>query len=67
MENKDYIKYTIDALIHEVQLLIDIEIEEASKLKGYENLELTEIPTIDVYISIIKLLIQIKNKKDESI
>lgn len=60
MENKAYIKHTIDALIHEVQVLIDLEIEEASKLKGYENLELKELPIIDTYISIIKLLIQIK-------
>lgn len=67
MENKAYIKHTIDALIHEVQVLIDLEIEEASKLKGYENLELKELPIIDTYISIIKLLIQIKKQKNESI
>jgi AMMECR1 domain-containing protein len=67
MNNKDYIKYTIDALIHELQLLIDLEIEEASKIKRYENLELNEVPAIDVYVTIIKLLTQIKNKKNESI
>jgi hypothetical protein len=67
MENKEYIKYTIDALIQEIQVLIDLEIDEASKLKDYENIKLNEITVIDLYISIIKLLTQIKNKKNESI
>lgn len=67
MENKEYIIYTIDALIIELQNLIDIEVEDVYKLKEYEKITLNEISIIDTYMSIINLLKQIKNKKNESI
>lgn len=67
MESKEYIQYTIDALIDEIRILIDLEIQEVSKLRKYENIELDELPRVDIYISIIKLLNQLNNKTNECI
>ena len=64
MEANQYIKGTLDALINELEILIDLEVEIASRSKEYENIKLSEVPRIDKYITIIKLL---KKIKDESI
>lgn len=64
MKNNQYIQITLEALIYELEHLIDLEIETASIIKGYENIKLSEITRIDKYINIIKLL---KQLKDESI
>lgn len=65
--DKVYIESTIDSIISKVQILIDLEIEEAYRLKKYENIELDEIPRIETYISIIKLLKKLQIKSNESI
>ena len=65
--DKIYIESIINEIIAKVQILIDLEIEESYRLKKYENIELEEIPRIDTYISIIKLLKKLQNKNNESI
>ena len=65
--DKVYIESTIDKIILKVEMLIDLEINHAYSLKKYENIELNEIPRIDTYISIIKLLKKLQTKSNESI
>jgi len=65
--DKIYIESIIDEIISKVQILIDLEIEDSYRLKKYENIELDEIPRIDTYISIIKLLKKLQTKNNESI
>jgi hypothetical protein len=55
-----YTESIIDEIISKVHILIDLEIEDSYRLKKYENIELDEIPKIDTYISIIKLLKKLK-------
>jgi hypothetical protein len=62
MKPNQYIVGTLDALINELELLIDLEIEMASIVKEYENIKLSEVPRIDKYVNIIKLLKQLKNE-----
>ena len=65
--DKVYIESTIDEIILKVEILIDLEINHAYSLKKYENIELDEIPRIDTYILIIKLLKKLQTKSNESI
>jgi hypothetical protein len=62
MKPNQYIEGTLDALINELELLIDLEVEIASMVKEYEDIKLSEVPRIDKYITIIKLLKQLKNE-----
>ena len=62
MERKEYINFTIQELIDKLQILIELEIESASMTKKYENIKLSELPRIDTYMQIIKLLKEIKQK-----
>jgi hypothetical protein len=62
MNPNQYIEGTLDALIKELEVLIDLEVETASMLKEYEDIKLSEVPRIDKYITIIKLLKQLKNE-----
>ena len=62
MKPNQYIEGTIDALIKELEVLIDLEVEIASMAKEYEDIKLSEVPRIDKYITIIKLLKQLKNE-----
>ena len=62
MKPNEYIKGTLDALINELEVLIDLEVEIASRVKEYEDIKLSEVPRIDKYITIIKLLKQLKNE-----
>jgi hypothetical protein len=55
-----YTESIIHEIISKVHILIDLEIEDSYRLKKYENIELDEIPKIDTYISIIKLLKKLK-------
>jgi hypothetical protein len=62
MKPNQYIEGTLDALINELEILIDLEVEIASMVKEYEDIKLSEVPRIDKYITIIKLLKQLKNE-----
>jgi protoheme ferro-lyase len=62
MKPNEYIQGTLDALISELEVLIDLEVEIASMVKEYEDIKLSEVPRIDKYITIIKLLKQLKNE-----
>jgi len=62
MKPNEYIQGTLDALINELEVLIDLEVEIASMVKEYEDIKLSEVPRIDKYITIIKLLKQLKNE-----
>ena len=62
MKPSEYIQGTLDALISELEVLIDLEVEIASRVKEYEDIKLSEVPRIDKYITIIKLLKKLKNE-----
>jgi AMMECR1 domain-containing protein len=65
--DKIYIESIIEEIISKLQTLIDVEIDDAYRLKKYENIQLEEIPRIDTYITIIKLLKKLQTKSNESI
>jgi len=65
--DKIYIESIIEEIILKLQTLIDVEIDDAFRLKKYENIQLEEIPRIDTYITIIKLLKKLQTKSNESI
>lgn len=65
--DKIYIESIIEEIILKLQTLIDVDIDDAYRLKKYENIQLEEIPRIDTYITIIKLLKKLQTKSNESI